>query len=1451
MSSMKWSVKDVEHWLANTLMLDKQVIKIFEENEINGEILLNHITDNILLTRLGILSYNSRFKILNGIQALKLENEGPQIVPLILPTSSSFIFDPIVNDMNDRVSNNTEDNTTVNFDLSDDEASEAISSDSNKDFANGSDEDDDYSDRESFLSENEDSDALVMDNEGDLIMRGQRIKKNKKFHLKTMDSYEFGNKPELLSNFHAIRIGKDPISKKEEERILASQKKFGYATKWMYAEDDELLPVYGDSDEELYYLTSDFEEEIMEEERKLSKREGKKSTPFIYVGSEGKSSPSINENISSEDEESFELKKGKDGIPQSKKPQLEDKAYYYWSKYFPRKSSTKNTTRLATLQKSLQHLRNERLPQLVEQVKSNLNTVKELTLEKSSVRRACGALETTLHQVFVFEWILALLVRPEVPQKSARTSKKKKIVKNENSNEVTDDYEEYDSDFIDDSEPVDTNTYNLEWAELYRIPNLTVETMKLPDLPEVTRVISNDVACVNSEKSRHDSSESNALEKNITSPNNINVPLVKDDNIIISKESPDVKISDSDDSSDKKPLSEEITFVPIVENSSRKPNPSEIIVVEDSDVEITSDMEIDDDKTESYQASVINNLAHSVSKVNIIPDFDYIDDDDVYEEPVQMHSKIDTTFLKYKCQELYDKIIALSEQLAFNCNQKLEDQAVLIRIYDEFRRYLHMLCRKGGKNSKLKQLNISNIDVFSKYYDWRRNYVMENHNKKHAEIEVKNESHVGKNYVGDSEEESDDLDRGECSSPKKSKRRKKVKESKTVIEQRKARSMLEQDYRARFEMQAKLVNPSEGVIINLGHHEDEEHIFIPDIGNKLKPHQIEGVRFLWKNIIMFNKGCVLAHSMGLGKTFQVITFLFTLAYHIRGYSNNTVIPDHLKKFQILILCPKIVVDNWENEFNYWLKDVSKIFSFYKFNDNVDQRQKTIITWFENGGVLLVGYEMYRQLICTNSPHQGFYRHCLLEPGPSLIVADEGHILKTKDTKLNEVLKNLKTPSRIILTGSPLQNNLVEYWCMIQFVCPNYLGELEDFKKVYMQPIQNGLYKQVELAEEKLSRKMLYVLGNIIEDIVHRRNLGILEKDLPTKVEYLVACRIQGRQLYIYSELVDALNKEGGPNIQYSHLLGVLCNHPAIVLPKLSKENKVKEKIVIDLTGDDGEVNAIDDDNLPTTIRESIYKIVSEMKELDEIYESCKMLVLMKILEKCEAKKDKVLIFSKSIPTLDFIEKLLKKWKPDNDSHFMRIDGNTASASRQIKIKDFNETKLWRVALISIKTAALGVNLVGANRVILVDGEWNPSHAEQAIGRAYRYGQTKPVYVYRLITFGTYEHKVFINSVHKMGLSFRVVDQKNPERKFTREDLNSKFLVTPEANMPTKLPAPECINYDDDVLVSVALEHRQSIIDIQKVSSFFIDDSQDLNEDDKKHAQELLIEEKAKLSLRIN
>ncbi|CAG8791440.1 15406_t:CDS:1, partial [Acaulospora morrowiae] len=140
------------------------------------------------------------------------------------------------------------------------------------------------------------------------------------------------------------------------------------------------------------------------------------------------------------------------------------------------------------------------------------------------------------------------------------------------------------------------------------------------------------------------------------------------------------------------------------------------------------------------------------------------------------------------------------------------------------------------------------------------------------------------------------------------------------------------------------------------------------------------------------------------------------------------------------------MDNWEQEFRKWIAhiDVPKTCPVYKFRDDHDTKGRRISLldkWWK-GGILLMGYEMFRILV--NSDVQ--YSHYLVNPGPSLVVADEGHRLKNKETELYKYLQCLKTHSRIILTGSPLQNNLEEYWCTINFASPNYLGKSEDFKR---------------------------------------------------------------------------------------------------------------------------------------------------------------------------------------------------------------------------------------------------------------------------------------------------------------------------------------------------------------------------------------------------------------------
>lgn len=194
---------------------------------------------------------------------------------------------------------------------------------------------------------------------------------------------------------------------------------------------------------------------------------------------------------------------------------------------------------------------------------------------------------------------------------------------------------------------------------------------------------------------------------------------------------------------------------------------------------------------------------------------------------------------------------------------------------------------------------------------------------------------------------------------------------------------------------------------------------------------------MWKNIVTLSRtGCVLAHSMGLGKTLQIITFL--LSYFRHGLGTIA-----------LILCPTTVVHNWSNEFKKWLsaetlEELKTIWIMDRTLKTPSDRVKLLRLWMEQGGVLIIGYSMYRQIlleVLRNVPFQLLEREpayqALVNPGPSVIVCDEGHIIKNQKSTISKLLKSMKTNRRICLTGYPLQNNLMEYWCMVS---RNKMGE---------------------------------------------------------------------------------------------------------------------------------------------------------------------------------------------------------------------------------------------------------------------------------------------------------------------------------------------------------------------------------------------------------------------------
>ncbi|CAG8462605.1 3948_t:CDS:10, partial [Diversispora eburnea] len=1173
------------------------------------------------------------------------------------------------------------------------------------------------------------------------------------------------------SNYFAEKT----IPEQEITRIIKRRKKYGYLKKWMYMENDELLPVYGESDEEQNYIPSDLERDMMEEELQLN---GKKSL-FVIKSVDGDQM-----DIDNFDEKETKVDNTQELIKQyinevkqnwelTKRPKLEEKVWRNWIKLFPPRKHVNPQ---------------ERLPQLIEQIKSNFSAKSQLS---KSARRQCGILDITLHEIFEIEWKISLIKNGKIPQKPPKKPKKDKQrekTASDNGEKNSDD-DSYDSDFIDDSEV----TYTAEeLAEFARV-GIEIQPIIEKELPTIEN---------------HYNSET-TIASSKTSPKKSSEPFAGKEIIVINSDS-DMDISSANDE-------------------------KEIVAHEEKKCEISNASNGNNSKKESGEIDEISQK------------------DPIAQERQKIHWKVSEYFLNYGIDELKEKWSTALELMKCDEAKLRQEQLEMVQIIDEhnrFRSYMHWMTTKGNTEDtdqnfkefedEFPGVHIPECESWKEYYNWRKSLAsserkLRQNKKEIPENDVHEPSAIEnfeeefenvKNYIGDSD--CDDEPLAVPGRKKKSKPKIRPRETADVIEQRKARMLLENDYQRRYEKQEEDTRHEKGVIINLGHRDDDEHIYIHEhLATKLKEHQKEGVRFLWKNIIMFDKGCVLAHSMGLGnrKENQSPRISRSVA---------SIDSDKCKS------CP-----------------VFKLGDSYRYSA---QRFDLLEKW-KNGGILIMGYEMYRYLVTADAQCEQ-YSHYLLNPGPSLVVADEGHMLKNKERILPEVLKGLKTPSRIILTGSPLQNNLEEYWCTINFVCPNYLGKLEDFKRVYIEPIEAGLYTHSGLSDVKRSRRMLLVLSKIIEDIVHRCNNSILEKELKPKYEFCIACRMGEQQLEIYKSLVDSVRSEGGSPIRYTHLLSVLCNHPAILLASLqkkksnkdskepaeSKENKenkeskeTQESNYIDLTNESDDCI-----NESRPVSNSVHTFILNMENFIsgmDFSASGKMVLLAQILKECEKIQDKVLIFSKSIPTMNYIEKLLIRWK-SSPRFLIRIDGDTLISDRQSRIDKFNNSQEWRVALISMRTGALGVNLIGANRVVLFDGEWNPSFAEQAIGRTYRYGQKKQVYVYRFVTYGTFEEKLFVQNIHKMGLSMRVLDQRNLTKIHSKSEINAHYFSVPLPDAECKLPS--ILNFNDKLLESVADRHRKHILEIHPMKSYFNDDFNEPDEDDKLQYEDALKNEKERL-----
>ena len=253
---------------------------------------------------------------------------------------------------------------------------------------------------------------------------------------------------------------------------------------------------------------------------------------------------------------------------------------------------------------------------------------------------------------------------------------------------------------------------------------------------------------------------------------------------------------------------------------------------------------------------------------------------------------------------------------------------------------------------------------------------------------------------------------------------------------------------------------------------------------KLKPHQVGGVKFMWDACfesleqIRSGKnpgGAILAHCMGLGKTLQTVTLTHTVLENKRIGVNR-----------VMVICPVNTVKNWQDEYDKWLTGDLEL-DVYEMSREKDNwgRADRINQWFREGGVLIIGYEMFRNLVNEKNnkfkkKQKEIFNRCLLDPGPDLVVCDEGHLLKNEKSAINKAVNRITTPRRIVLTGTPLQNNLKEYFEMVNFVKPLLMGTRKEFLNRFVNPIVNGQHADSTERDVRVMKKRSFILNDLLK-----------------------------------------------------------------------------------------------------------------------------------------------------------------------------------------------------------------------------------------------------------------------------------------------------------------------------------------------------------------------------------
>uniref|UniRef100_A0AAQ6AJI4 DNA excision repair protein ERCC-6 n=1 Tax=Amphiprion ocellaris TaxID=80972 RepID=A0AAQ6AJI4_AMPOC len=503
---------------------------------------------------------------------------------------------------------------------------------------------------------------------------------------------------------------------------------------------------------------------------------------------------------------------------------------------------------------------------------------------------------------------------------------------------------------------------------------------------------------------------------------------------------------------------------------------------------------------------------------------------------------------------------------------------------------------------------------------------------------------------------------------------------------------------------------------------------------KLYKYQQTGVRWMWE-LHCQQAGGILGDEMGLGKTIQVISFLAGLSYSkLRTRGSNY---RYVGLGPTVIVCPATVMHQWVKEFHTWwpLFRVAVLHETGSFTSN---KEKLIPEIASCHGILITSYSAVRNMQDTLQRYDWHY-----------IILDEGHKIRNPNAGVTTACKQFRTPHRFILSGSPMQNNLKELWSLFDFVFPGKLGTLPVFMEQFSVPITMGGYSNASPVQVQTAFKCACVLRDTINPYLLRRMKADVKANLslPDKNEQVLFCRLTEDQRQVYQSFLDS--KEvyqilNGDMQVFSGLIALrkICNHPDL------------------FSGGPRILRGIPEDQLTEEEHFGFWK------------RSGKLIVVESLLRLWFKQGHRVLLFTQSRQMLHILEVFVR----ENDYSYLKMDGTTTIASRQPLIARYNEDKSIFIFLLTTKVGGLGVNLTGANRVIIYDPDWNPSTDTQARERAWRIGQKQQVTIYRLLTAGTIEEKIYHRQIFKQFLTNRVLKDPKQRRFFKSNDIYELFTL---------------------------------------------------------------------------